>query len=76
MARNSTSSYRPLNEQQAEIRLLKILPEVDGFLTCCSMRTCSLLDCSIEFESYRLSRSDGIAPTIRDSLRDPGLRKR
>ncbi|KAH4085891.1 hypothetical protein HBH46_207640 [Parastagonospora nodorum] len=77
MAQNLTkSSYRPLNEQQAEIRLLKILPEVDGFPICCRLQTVSLLDCSIEFERYRLSCSDGNAPTIRDLLRDPGLRKR
>jgi len=76
MAQISTSFYRPLNEQRAEIRLLKILPDVGGFPVCCSIETRSLLDLSFGYKHHYLTCADGIASTIGDSLRDPDLRKR
>jgi hypothetical protein len=71
-----TRLYSPLEEQQ--LRLIQVVPQPEGSTIRCHLRTVSLLDVSDEFNSRCMEWTADGKPrilSVRESLRDPALRK-
>ncbi|KAI5365744.1 hypothetical protein J4E82_011207 [Alternaria postmessia] len=71
-----TQLYYPLEEPQ--LRLIRIVPQPEGSTIRCRLSTVSLLDVSDEFNSRCMKwTTDGerCKLSVRESLRDPALRK-